>query len=159
MPSKSAKQARTMRAAAHDPKFAKKVGIPPSVAKDFVDADMKKKARKGPRHRCWLFVAGLGLAAPAAWGQTLYPCSQTVGTGAAAVGFGSRAPQKYLEICNAHASNTLGVNPSGSQAAIGSIGTRTLAPGACWAWNLSPPPNDISIIGSAASTTTACQFQ
>lgn len=39
MPSKSAKQARTMAAAAHNPKFAKKMGIPPSVAKDFNKAD------------------------------------------------------------------------------------------------------------------------
>lgn len=50
MPSKSLKQARTMRAAAHDPKFAKKVGIPQSVAKDFVRADeMKKKMGKGSK--------------------------------------------------------------------------------------------------------------
>ena len=34
MPSKSAKQARTMAAAAHNPQFAKKVGIPVKVAKD-----------------------------------------------------------------------------------------------------------------------------
>jgi len=39
MPSKSAKQARTMAAAAHDPKFAKKVGIQPKVAKEFNKAD------------------------------------------------------------------------------------------------------------------------
>lgn len=39
MPSKSPKQARTMAAAAHDPTFAKKVGIPQSVAKDFNTAD------------------------------------------------------------------------------------------------------------------------
>lgn len=49
MPSKSAKQARTMRAAAHDPAFAKKMGIPQSVAKDFVKAD-KKKSLLGKRH-------------------------------------------------------------------------------------------------------------
>ncbi len=41
MPSKSAKQARTMAAAAHNPTFAKKVGIPPKVAKDFNQADAK----------------------------------------------------------------------------------------------------------------------
>ena len=46
MPSKSAKQARTMRAAAHDPGFAKKMKIPQSVAKEYTAAD-KKKARKG----------------------------------------------------------------------------------------------------------------
>lgn len=39
MPSKSPKQARTMRAAAHDPSFAKKVGIAQKVAKEFVAAD------------------------------------------------------------------------------------------------------------------------
>ncbi len=43
MPSKSPKQARTMRAAAHDPKFAKKMGIPVKVAKEFVAADKRKK--------------------------------------------------------------------------------------------------------------------
>lgn len=42
MPSKSAKQARTMRAAAHDTSFAKRVGIPQKVAREFVKADKKK---------------------------------------------------------------------------------------------------------------------
>ena len=42
MPSKSAKQARTMAAAAHNPAFAKKVGIPQSVARDFNEADRSK---------------------------------------------------------------------------------------------------------------------
>ena len=46
MPSKSPKQARTMRAAAHDPKFAKKLDIPQSVAREFVAADAKKSKRK-----------------------------------------------------------------------------------------------------------------
>lgn len=41
MPSKSAKQARTMAVAAHNPKFAKKVGIPQGVAKEFNQADSK----------------------------------------------------------------------------------------------------------------------
>jgi hypothetical protein len=45
MPSKSAKQARTMRAAEHDPKFAKKMGIPQKVAKEFVNADKRKKGK------------------------------------------------------------------------------------------------------------------
>lgn len=45
MPSKSAKQARTMRAAEHDPKFAKKMGIPRKVAKEFVNADKRKKGK------------------------------------------------------------------------------------------------------------------
>lgn len=39
MPSKSPKQARTMAAAAHDPAFAKKVGVPQTVAKEFNEAD------------------------------------------------------------------------------------------------------------------------
>lgn len=39
MPSRSAKQARTMAAAAHNPEFAKKVGIPVKVAKEFNQAD------------------------------------------------------------------------------------------------------------------------
>lgn len=39
MPSKTAKQARTMAAAAHNPQFAKKLGIPRKVAKDFSQAD------------------------------------------------------------------------------------------------------------------------
>lgn len=35
MPSKTPKQARLMAAVAHNPKFAKKVGIKQSVGKDF----------------------------------------------------------------------------------------------------------------------------
>ena len=49
MPNKSAKQARTMAAAAHDPKFAKKVGIPVSVAKEFNRADKGTKIRRRPK--------------------------------------------------------------------------------------------------------------
>lgn len=41
MPSKSPKQARLMAAAAHNPQFAKKVGVPASVAKEFNKADAK----------------------------------------------------------------------------------------------------------------------
>jgi hypothetical protein len=41
--STSEKQARTMAAAAHDPKFAKKVGIKTSVAKEFNKADKGTK--------------------------------------------------------------------------------------------------------------------
>jgi hypothetical protein len=43
MPSKSEKQKRTMAAAAHNPAFAKKMGIPQKVAKEFNRADAKKK--------------------------------------------------------------------------------------------------------------------
>ena len=42
MPSKSPKQARMMAAAAHNPKFAKKVGVPQAVAKEFNQADKGK---------------------------------------------------------------------------------------------------------------------
>jgi hypothetical protein len=50
MPSKTAKQARTMAAAAHSKAFAKKVGIPQKVAKEFNQADkgtgIRKKRKK-----------------------------------------------------------------------------------------------------------------
>lgn len=51
MPSKTPKQAKFMRAVAHSPEFAKKVGVPMSVGKDFVAADKRKKApaRKGKK--------------------------------------------------------------------------------------------------------------
>lgn len=42
MPSKTLKQKRTMQAAAANPKFASKVGIPVKVAKEFVKADKAK---------------------------------------------------------------------------------------------------------------------
>lgn len=47
MPSVSEKQANFFRAVAHSRKFAKKVGVPQSVGKDFNDADkaVKKKSR------------------------------------------------------------------------------------------------------------------
>lgn len=46
MPSKTKKQARTMAAAAHDPKFAKKLGIPVSVAKEYNRADKAKRKKR-----------------------------------------------------------------------------------------------------------------
>lgn len=54
MPSKSPSQARMMAGAAHNPAFAKKVGVPMSVAKEFNKADArsgilrKKKSKPGP---------------------------------------------------------------------------------------------------------------
>lgn len=45
MPSKSKKQAKFMAAAAHSPKFAKKVGIPGKVAKEFHAADKRKRKK------------------------------------------------------------------------------------------------------------------
>lgn len=47
MPSTSKKQARLMAAVAHNPAFAKKVGIPQSVGKDFNQADKGKTFNKG----------------------------------------------------------------------------------------------------------------
>jgi len=43
MPSKSKAQRNLMAAVAHDQKFAKKVGIPQTVGKEFVEADQKMK--------------------------------------------------------------------------------------------------------------------
>jgi hypothetical protein len=47
MPSKSKAQRNLMAAAAHNPKFAKKVGVPVSVAKEYNEADKGKKFKKG----------------------------------------------------------------------------------------------------------------
>lgn len=47
MPSTSKKQRNLMAAAAHNPAFAKKVGVPVSVAKEFNAADKGKKFSKG----------------------------------------------------------------------------------------------------------------
>ena len=46
MPSKSPQQHRFMEAAAHNPEFAKKAGIPQNVAKEFVAADVKAATKK-----------------------------------------------------------------------------------------------------------------
>lgn len=43
MPSQSGKQHRFMEMVAHDPKAAKRVGVPQSVGKDFVMADLGRK--------------------------------------------------------------------------------------------------------------------
>ena len=45
MPSVSAKQAAFMRAASHNPGFAKKAGIPLSVASEFYRADRRRSGR------------------------------------------------------------------------------------------------------------------
>ena len=47
MPSSSKKQHNFMAAIAHSPSFAKKVGVPQSVGKDFVTADKGRKFSKG----------------------------------------------------------------------------------------------------------------
>jgi len=46
MPSKTPKQKKLMQAAAHNKEFAKKVGVPQKVAKEFVKADKKKGSKK-----------------------------------------------------------------------------------------------------------------
>lgn len=51
MPSKSPKQAKLMRAAAHNKGIAESAGVPQSVAREFVDADQRRKARKAKRRR------------------------------------------------------------------------------------------------------------
>ena len=51
MPSTSAKQHRFMEAIAHNKAFAKKVGVPQSVGKDFLNADKGKTFNKGGEMR------------------------------------------------------------------------------------------------------------
>ena len=47
MPSSSKKQHNFMEAVAHSPAFAKKVGVPQSVGKEFSNADKGRKFSKG----------------------------------------------------------------------------------------------------------------
>ena len=49
MPSKTPRMARTMAAAAHNPAFAKKVGIPVKVAKEYNQADKGTGILKGKK--------------------------------------------------------------------------------------------------------------
>ena len=51
MPSTSKKQHNFMQAIAHNKDFAKKVGVPQSVGKDFAEADKGKTFRKGGASR------------------------------------------------------------------------------------------------------------
>ena len=51
MPSTSDKQRRFMAMAAHDKEFAKKAGIPQSVAQEFNQADKGKKLANALRKR------------------------------------------------------------------------------------------------------------
>jgi hypothetical protein len=51
MPSTTPKQARTMAAAAHDPGFAKRVGIPQGVAREYNQADAKTGILRRKRKR------------------------------------------------------------------------------------------------------------
>ena len=45
MPSTSEKQRKFMQAAAHSPEFARKAGIPQSVAQEYNQADKRKLAK------------------------------------------------------------------------------------------------------------------
>jgi len=50
MPSKSGKQHRLMEMVAHNPAAAKRVGIPPNVGREFVQADKSAgKHFRGPK--------------------------------------------------------------------------------------------------------------
>lgn len=49
MPSRSQKQARLMQAVAHNPAFAKKVGIPQAVGTDYAAADKGRDLSKLPQ--------------------------------------------------------------------------------------------------------------
>ena len=61
MPSKSKAQERTMRAAAHDPEFARKMGIPQDVAREFVEADKQLAGAASGRSRRVSYVSyGMG---------------------------------------------------------------------------------------------------
>ena len=51
MPSVSDKQRRFMAAAAHNPEFAKKAGIPQSVAQEYNQADKGKRLANALRKR------------------------------------------------------------------------------------------------------------
>lgn len=103
-----------------------------------------------------IYLVALLYALPA-WAQ-YNNCSATIGASAAPVTFTGRSPTQYIEICNAHATNTIGVNPVGGTAAIGSAGTRTLTAGQCWQFR-PPLPLVISTIASATTTPTVCAYQ
>lgn len=52
MPTKSAAQKKLMQAAAHNPKFAKKSGVPVAVAKEYLDEDKHKgKHKEEKKHK------------------------------------------------------------------------------------------------------------
>jgi hypothetical protein len=49
MPSKTVKQSKFMRAVAHSPTFAKKVGVPQKIGKEFESADKRKKLKRSKK--------------------------------------------------------------------------------------------------------------
>lgn len=60
MPSTSEKQRRTMAAAAHSASFAKKVGIPQTVAREYNHADHLRDMHRGARSAPTIRPAGPG---------------------------------------------------------------------------------------------------
>jgi hypothetical protein len=118
--------------------------------------------------RLVLAILGLSLACGLALAASGQPkdCSQSVGPSATPVLFpasgktGNPVATSHLEICNASAANTLGVNWVGGTASIGAAGTLTLSPGGCISWGASSPivPRAVSIIGSGDPTLTACGY-
>jgi len=72
MPSSSKKQHNFMEAIAHNPGFAKKVGVPQSVGKDFSNADKGKTFSKGgdmatkmdPKMMAMMMAKKKGMAPP-----------------------------------------------------------------------------------------------
>ena len=73
MPSTSKKQHKFMEAVAHNPSFAKEVGVPQSVGKDFSNADKGKTFKRGgdmatkmdPKMMAMMMKKKAGMGAPA----------------------------------------------------------------------------------------------
>ena len=61
MPSKSKAQHNLMAMVAHDPKAAKRLGIPQSVGREFVSADKGRKFSKGGTMKVEKKVAGTAM--------------------------------------------------------------------------------------------------
>ena len=51
MPSKSKKQHDMMEGASHDKKYAKEMGVPQKVAKEYTDADKKSGKYKSKKNK------------------------------------------------------------------------------------------------------------
>jgi hypothetical protein len=62
MPSKSKAQHNFMAAVANNPTFAKKVGVPQSVGKDFSNADKNRKTAKGDDMKSMKKMASGGIS-------------------------------------------------------------------------------------------------
>lgn len=61
MPSKSKKQEKLMRAAAHNKEFADKVGIDQKVAREWMEADQKAKKKQEKKSFKDFFKGNLSL--------------------------------------------------------------------------------------------------